>query len=490
MPTARASSGVRAAALVLGLALAGTSCTCGPRLFSVHRQHLVTLPKEAQRRSLYLSDDGVDTAYIVDLSSGRRVVHGAEAGPLLAEITPPRMAPDTHKVFYWGLDASSGQKVVKLVADGQVIDADLARTGHFVFSQSGGHWAAIGGQEIETGPNEYKPGAVRLWADGRLVGSHPDTSMPAFSPRGGHLAYLKQDDDGIVKLVVDGQTQRAFEAPAVAASPPVKSASVGPNLTPQYQVAYLSDGRLLIVATDRDGWVVFRDATRLASYPRSVAASSDGGLAFDASGALDAAASLVPDSLVTAESAPVAAWWERPAGAGAGWRVVRDGQPVDGQTCARYANDAPPTLSADGRHVAYACHSTPEDQPNQVYVVHDGKRYGPYANVWGITLSPDGRRVAFGADAGVPDAQRPWFIVVDGKRGHLQFNRVFPPRFSPDGEHVAWIGQRDHRLILFLDHHSYASSEALVWPPTFKLGSGLSWAAARGRRVSRVDVRY
>jgi hypothetical protein len=237
---------------------------------------------------------------------------------------------------------------------------------------------------------------------------------------------------------------------------------------------------------------VFHDDTRLASYRRTVWDNSRGTVVLEAnSDEVNRAAGYLPSSVVTAEDAPVAVWWERLPGAAERWRVVRDGQPVDDVICPTHSSYEPPVVSANGQRVAYACASTADGQSEQVHVVHDGARHGPYGRVWGIALSPDGRRIAYGAEHVTPPPEGPsWFYVVDGKRGRMLFDQVFPPRFSPDGRHVAWVALRNRRLILFLDRQSYASSDDLIWAPTFALGKGLSWAVIRGQRISRVDVEY
>jgi hypothetical protein len=475
---------------MLALALAGSSCTCRPRIV-VHREPLVTLPEQTRKKSVFVSDDGTDAVFVLDEPAGQRVIHAGREDLPFREVMPPRMAPQTKHVFYWAIDeAPLNSKMIFLVADGVPILSDIARTGPLIFSKNGGRWAAVGGEERLTSFDEHRPGPVWLWVDFRPYGPYADMSLPTFSPDGRHVAYLIEDDGGQVVLVVDGMPQRTFEAPTVPASPPHKRETTGPNLTPQCGATYLSDGNLLILATDRDGWAVMRGDTRLASYRRTLWDNSRGTPVIDfGDDELNRAAGFLPSSVVTASAAPVAAWWERLAGADERWRVVRDGQPVDGTICARHSAPEGPVISPDGTHVAYACGTAPETQPGQTYVIHDGTRYGPYADVWGIALSPDGRRVAFGADSGAPDGP-PWFYVVDGRRGRLQFDRVFPPRFSPDGRHVAWVAERRHRLVLFLDHQGYASSDDLVWAPTFALGKGLSWAVIRGRRISRVDVQY
>ncbi len=468
------------AGLVVAL---GLGAAPAPAL-SITRTHLVTLPREAEKHTLYVSDDGTDCVYVVASPEGRRVIHGSDTGPPFAEITTLRMAPGTKRVFYWGLDTSTGRRAISLVADGPPLAAPIARTGRFFFSPVGGRWAAVGGTELPTGTDSYEAGPVQLWVDGTPVDAYPDMSFPSFSADGGHLAYLVENDAGQVTLLEDDRVRRAFDPPDQAAAGLKEHSSVGPTLSPRYQTAYLADGNLLTVSTDRDGWAIFRGTERLASYPRTIVHNDSSPVTLGAGG--DSSAAFLPSSLVTAQAAPSAVWWERLPGAPERWRVVRDAEPIDGLVCPRPWDAAPPAISADGRHVAYACHTATDDRPeDEVYVFHDGTRYGPYANVWGIALSPDGNHVAFGA---VDDTNgAPWYYVVDGRRGRPLFDKVFPPRFSADSQHVTWVGKRNGRFLLFLDRHGRASSDDLIWPPTFNLGKGLSWAVIRGQRVSRVD---
>jgi len=481
-PLPRRLISARGTALLL-LSLACAACTCAPAAPRTRRQPLVTLPEGYRKKSLFISDDGQDYAFIATTAEGDRVVHGSEQGPLFPECVQPRMAPGTRKLFYWAIGAPSGTREVFLVADGQTIPTGFARPGTLFFSKNGSRWAAIGG----TAPPEGSTGArgsVVIFADGRRMGSYPDASLPAFSPDEAHVAYLVEDESGRIKLFLDGEEKRTYDTPQVQSSPPVKSDPIGPNLPSQFRVGYLSNGSLLVLAQDRDGWALFRDQTRIGSYRDNVVSPWHGGVALAFGDALQSSAAIASGSATVAAAAPVAAWWERTAGTQR-WRVTRNGTPerID---CARSWEAETPVLSADGRHVAYACATASSNQVEQTYVVADDRRYGPYANVWGIALSPDGEHVAYGADEGGSDT--PWAYYLDGRARPLRFDRVWPPRFSADGKQVAWVAQKGERVFLFLNGDSYASSEDIIWAPRFNRNDVLTWAVIRGRRVSRVDV--
>ena len=65
-------------------------------------------------------------------------------------------------------------------------------------------------------------------------------------------------------------------------------------------------------------------------------------------------------SFTVAEDAPAAAWWERPAGRGASWRIVLNGKPADTMSFPNFWSSSRPVLSRDGTYLAYAADSEPE----------------------------------------------------------------------------------------------------------------------------------
>lgn len=465
------------------LLFALSACTCSPAPPAVTRRPLVTLPENYRPKSIFISDDGEEAVFTIREADGDRLVRGGQPGPLLKEIGAPRMAPQTRRVFYWALDLADGKRAIYLGDDDQRVLTGFDRTGELVFSRDGRRWAAVGGVEIAHDDGRRERGPVLLFADGTPAGSYADASRPTFSPDGAHMAQLIDDGRGVA-LFVDGVEQRRLAAPPPS-SGGITTLAIGATLNQQYDVRYLADGSLLTVEPDADGWAVKRGDTRLGSYAINVRDSRQSGVTFNFGDLFKDRAGFVPSTISTAAAAPVAAWWVREPGDSERWHVVRDGKP-ESEVCARYWSQEPPLLSADGKHLAYGCHRTAEGQPEQVDVIVDGRRFGPYTNAWGMAFSPDGTRFAFGADDG--SAERPWFYVVDGQPHGMKFDRVFPPRFSPDGRHVAWVAERKNRLVLFLDGDGYASSDDLLWAPTFDLGKGLSWAVLRGRRVSRVDI--
>ncbi len=236
------------------------------------------------------------------------------------------------------------------------------------------------------------------------------------------------DDDGRLVLLVDGAERQTFSAPTAPCAVKSAQAAGSPQLPRHHIVRYLADGSLLIVARDADGWGVYHDETRWASYPVSNIDPPDDDC--------KKTAVLAHGSIRRAEGAPVVAWFERLPGEEERWRVVRNGKPIDDFVCSAPWLRQPPELDAAGRHIAYACTAKNAQDQDQVFVVRDGVRYGPYPEVWGMALSDNGAHVTYGAADGEPP--RPWAIYFDGEKRTGRYASTWRPRVSDDGATVVW----------------------------------------------------
>ncbi len=469
---------MRRCAFLVVCTIGATACS---RAHPPRKTHLARLPTSVGQ--IAIADDGRSYAYFERGESDGWVVENGVKGPTFPLSGLLTFAPVTHALFYFAGNPADPAGDGFLIADGQRLGGQFAREGDMVFSPDGKRWATTGGTHPHRKGDQTEPGPVIVFSDGKELGRYPDASLPAFSHDGKHLAYLVAGDDGAAKLLVDGAERATYGLPESGCSARTKPRVKGknPEFWPQFQVRYLSDDSLLVMTRDREGWGIYRDATRIASFESSRVQAHPEGIAGCAS-----AAAIASWSLTAAEKAPVVAWFERLGGSEERWRVVVDGKPVDDVICAGAYLRQPPELSADGRHIAYACPAPGPDE--SFFVVADGQRYGPYRDVWAYVWSDDAAHLAYGGSTGLPP--RPWRYYVDGQARSEEFAALWRPRFEPRTGRLAWEAELERRQNgwLGIDGRRIASFDEVVWGPEFFRRGTATWVIRRGRRLTRLDI--
>ncbi len=366
-----------------------------------------------------------------------------------------------------------------LVVDGVALamaDVDAAA---LAGTSSGSRWAIVGQ------PTNDAPGGA-LVVDGAVAGRWPDVSRPALSDDDAHVAAVARTEDDALALVVDGHERRRY-APGRSSCTEVPTAPSA--LSAHVQVRYAKDGHLFQVVPDGDGWSVQRDDERVASYAAHVPATQSN---VPSSPACDGQSAVLVGSLVVAEDVPVAAWWERapgdPDGRDLRWRVRRNDGPVGDTSCRWPSRGVDIAISPDGRHVGYVCSVGDAGPTPEVYAVLDGHRFGPYRQVWGLGIAPDGAHLTYAAAAGGGAA--PWRVYRDGTPLSRSYWSIWPPRFSPDGRHVAWeaLDDREGRGAVGVDGTQVARFDGILSGPLFPAPDRVAWVFLRGHRVVRLDL--
>jgi len=491
------------AVLAMALVAGGMACerARGTRELHVGKQRLGVLPDPEHAGTLRVDDEGRDWAVILGTLGNRRLVRNGVELKGYRDVSEANFAPNGDRMLYWAIPEDPAATGLLLVDGDTILRTPAARPGQLVFSEDGKHWATAAGIGLgdpfavasENRLAEPTRGPVVVLHDGREIGRHADTSPVALDATGTHVAYLARDDEGRVSVVVDGVISAPFERPPGAKPPAVDEKRIGPTLGGWYSVRYLSDGSILSVADHAEGWAVRRDGRELATYawaaqpfPAGVEpATPEGG---------EGRAAFIPPSLVTAAEAPVAVWWERPAGGGKQWRLVRDGQPVDEVLCGRPWDYGRPLLSADGEHVAYVCIDVEPQHPGDVapretmWVVHDGKRLGPYASVWGLSLTKDGEHVVYAVlDAPTPEGR--WRFHRDGVPFGKELLETWPVRLGDDGRTMATQGRGlDDQTRLMFDGLPVGRFDQVLWGPSFVGPEAVAWVIRRGDTLWRVEA--
>jgi hypothetical protein len=469
---------LRREAASAALASAIVLLACGREPLRPQKKVLCRLP--ASYGPIAISDDASSYAYVEREGPKQWVVHDGVPGPRYAGGAGGlTFAPVSRKLFYW-----AGETVDRgfLFADGAKLGDDIVRESTIAFSDDGQHWATAAEAWDRESEKNIRPGPVVVFADGHELGRHPDASLPAVSPDGRHVAYLVATEGGDgTRLIVDGVEQAAYPTPApvCAARAKPRKRRLNPYYWPQFQVRYLSDGRLLVMTQAGDGWEIYRDGTRIASYAVSVEQSLK-----RPAPECSTAPTIAAWSLTTAAKAPVAAWWERVPGEAERWRMVVDGKPVDDVTCSKAWEIQPAEFTPDGRRVAYACGVSEPEQ--RVFLVVDGRRYGPYFDMWAYAWSDDGAHVAYGATDAPPGTD--WRYYVDGEPRSEALSAVWRPRLE-DGRLLVEARRTDDEPgSLRIDARRVASFDDILWGPSMLRPRTVTWVIRRGRRVVRLDV--
>ncbi len=474
---------LRLAIMVLVGALLG-ACDRPPPV--PRKVQLARLPAKVVPGSWSVSSDLVHTAFQVHGTDGIHIVRDGLREADWQTVSTRSFAPNTDRLFYW-VRAPDG--TTALVADGQVVPVGLSRHEYLVFDPSGAHWAVVAAAPVVAGQAADPDARIVVVADGTVRGRHRDASVPAWSHDGAHLAWVAvepaEGERSQMRLLVDGAVRHAADMTPGPCLPPVQTVPEGAGLPADARALFLSDGRVVALLRDGDGWGVFRNGERLAHFDANVPVSSGGPVLTVESEACRTAATVVTGSLVVAADAPVVAWWERVAGSDDRWRVMIDGAPADDVTCVRPWEAQPPVLSSDGRSWAYPCFTRFDASGQDVDIVTRGGRYGPHVEIYGVVLSDDGRRVGYGATA---SAGGDWTLYADGVAFPHHYYSIWRPRFDPSGRHLAWEGQhtRGGRGVVVLDGRDLASFDDLLDGPTFLAPDHVSWVVRRNRRLTRL----
>jgi hypothetical protein len=444
----------------------------------VERTDITTLPTGYVKGSLVLSSDGKHYAYVVGSAGAQRIVCDGIQSQEFESFQLLVFSP-TDKLFFWAM--KDGNAI--LSADGRIITTSLTFGQAIVFSKDGAHWAAYGSVlPKQTGRIITLGGSIAVFIDGIEVGRYTDISYPSFNPDGKHLAWLALDSQEKMFLIIDGKVSSPFEKPKVRCSFIFRPVIPGPNLLMQSSAQYMSDGQLVTLARDANGWTVSKAGKTVSSY--GVVLWGGNGypahrLDFDGA---DTAATIHARSLVIAEEAPVTAWWDWPSGKGSSWRVVIDGKPADSIQSANPHPLEPPVLSRDGKRIAYTTQiASGEGEKTNVYVIVDGAKSEAHARVFGIGFSDDAKHVAYAASDG-----NDWSYYMDGKQFANKYSSVYPPVLSVSGKHIVWEAIRDKSQILAVDGEEIGTTEEVLWGPRIEESGDASWVVREGTKVLKI----
>lgn len=302
----------------------------------------------------------------------------------------PVFSPDGEKVAYAGRDPrGNGEEFLVVGMGDDEASKPYELVMNVVFSPDGGRIAFRG---VRGEQNFLVVGEAEK---GPFEGVGP----AEFSPDGKRLAYSVTDKDGTQRYVIDDVKQKAFaEVTGLVFSKDSSS------------FAYWAGraGECLIVHGDREG-------PKYTTVSRPVLSADGKTLAY------------------------------RATSDGKSRVIVGDKKGLD------FDEVWTPALSADGKHVAYVAKSGAK-----WCVVVDGvpgREFDEPPSTPEPVFSPDGKRVAYGAvlGQGRQSGQGIEAVFVDGNRVPAMFSHVSQIAFTPSGQHVVYVAERDGKEHLVID---------------------------------------
>ena len=436
--------------------------------------------------SFELSGDLVSYAYVCGKQGNHQVVTDSSESPLTEYVHSVGFAPKTNILHYFSVQKNvDGALTTTLISGGREIPTNFKAPGGTIRFDRSGKRYAISGRRISDSDKKAESDGFQLLVDGADVGTFDNLSMPVFSANSDQYAFISSAKDETMTLWLNGKKTRDFDKPKVPASFIFVTQTMNPSLAGMAKVFLANDATISLLVRDDQGWSIFLNDKRLASY-QTVFFGGPGGtihhLKFEGS---DVAPAIMANSVVATADAKTMYWWARSEGANAGWRLYRNGQPVDSREWKSFAQGYPPKISEDGWTYAYVANS-PERGKSNLNILHKDKQYGPYEFVWALALSPDGTSVAYAATDGLADPKMNRKAYVNGEPLGEFFTSLYGTTFASNGRNVAWNGRREKLLYAVLDGKAISSGDEVLGGPEPTVDGAIKWLIRRDHDIVEV----
>jgi WD40 repeat protein len=348
---------------------------------------------------VWLSADGKRLAYVEKVKGGgdTLVVDGAlKPGCGGLPVGSLIFSPDGKRIACAGVGLDIRHPSGRAVVDGDV-GPQYDQVSNLIFSPDSSRVA-------------YAARSGKKWV--AVVDGHPGPQCdavwgPAFSPDSKRVVYAERQDK-LWSVVVDGQTGANYVAlptDAVIGDQPIGSADIIPSVWAKMDGQL--DGTYDLLGTNSYGPIGNQ-------YVFPVAFSAD-----------------------SKHLAYVA--WTR-----GGWLVVEDGKEGPG---AMKIGVGSPAIGPDGE-VAYSAKTCCSMKEGPWKIIANGRESADgYEKMFNPSLSPDGKRVAFAAELGEVGKVALWVVVVDGQYSSRNV-AIGNWTFSPDSKHLAYVAQPHQGLSL------------------------------------------
>ena len=428
--------------------------------------------------SFTLSGDGNHFAYTCGSEGQQRIIADNIPGEEVVFCSAPQFSPISNQLHYVSIEKGgySTYKVNLVVGDKKVPVDFIPGSGSILFSNDGAHYSSIGNKGGE-GNNKMVPSGMIVIIDDKVIGTYKDATQPIFTSDGKKNAFFTLNTDETMSLIVNSTVQQTFKKPTSPCS------FIYGWMDSMVKLLFISDNQLSYFVRDDQGWSIYKDEQRIASYGTVILAFK-GNVMYLIYNGHEKDAAIMENSLVTDKNGKVVAWWSRGNKSLNEWRILVNGVPKDDHVWISDDQRLPPKLSSDGSEIAYvATHKTNSDS-EVCYVIHGDKKYGPYNRVWALEISDDGKSVAYAAKSIVDP--KIWNGYVNGTKVGEDFESLYNTIFFSNNNKVAWAAAREGKEFAVIDGIPCSFADAVLYGPTLGVSSMPTWILRRGNDIIEV----
>lgn len=448
---------------VTGLILAACAWLPAATLPAVQEQQLGNWPTNGGG-VIAASQDGSHVAWTVKDGSTNTLVVDGKPQPIYQRYEYVTFSPDGKRVASYGLKGDKwfmvvdGKEEWSFNVSGVVPGNPLMPV---VFSADGTRWAFM----------EPKGNVSAMVVDGK---EGPDYGLiddvqvnePIFSPDGKHFAYIAHKGQKHV-LVMDGVEGKEYESSG--------------------QFVFSSDSQhWWYFPRNRWAWYMVADGKESPAYDDISGIVFSANKEVGAFAATNFVAGKNMKKILTTNGieGPSFDDLDRPILSNDGqrlayrafsndrWIIV-----LDGKEHPEFGDSPRVIFSPDGKRMAYI-----KPQDGKFWAVVDGNVDTAFDNVRDVIFSPDGSGVAYVLNKN----KGKYSVVFNGKEGmdYDQGGGNQPPIFSPDGKHLAFVGQKDGKYVMVVDGQGQAEYNLIYGRgPIFSAdGKHTAYSAALGKK--------
>jgi Tol biopolymer transport system component len=145
-------------------------------------------------------------------------------------------------------------------------------------------------------------------------------------------------------------------------------------------------------------------------------------------------------------------------------------------------------FSEDSKHYSYIAN---EDKSKN-WLIFDGEKRLLNDNASLLSISPDGKRIAYvySISDGSKKKSQSYKIVIDGNVDQNNYDQLYSPEFSPQGDHVLYANRMNNIVSIVVDGISKAIDGELLTAPKFDSNNTFQYIIFKSFKRNHVELTF